>query len=301
VVVLRWLDHSSLESGQELVDMALDEMASIDSNTLIFDMRKIPSEIGRPTYLELLTQCADSFSVERFAILGYPDIGKIRTHSEDVLNDARVRGLRILLSDDFEEAAEWLDSLQDNPAGPWLTHDRPVNFWATYGGATYSLPEYSCTVFRTTGNVVELSLVSEALRKSYALHTETGARVGILDTTASPPIADGGRYLFTYKEIVLPMTSGAYKQIIHVRSGDVGIAKEEAPPVGPLIESLNIPFFEVSTLEEAVGLLRVLQGKAPATEERMKPGSKSKLAGQVLAFGILSGSLVESLEIIAIL
>jgi hypothetical protein len=268
VVVLRWLDQSNLEVCQELVDFAFDEMAGINSNALICDMRNMPGEVGQPNCIELAIQCVSSRLVERFVVLGGANCAQLHPPSPDVLEIASERGLPLLVCEDFAEAANWLDSLQSNPEGPWLTKDLPVNFWASYGGSTYSLTEYSCTVFRTTGNRLEASLVAEALQKSYDLHRETGATAGIVDTTANPPLAHQKEYLFAYKEVVQPMTSGAYKQIIHVRSGDILFPQKDAPPLSPLLESLGIPFFEVETLQRAISLMRVLQGKTPSKVAR---------------------------------
>jgi hypothetical protein len=293
VVVLRWLDHSNLEDSLALVDMAMCEMEGIEANALIFDMRKIPEQVGANTYLELAAQCVSADCVERFAVIGGPGMPANRQPSTEVLQLAEERGLRVLLSDDFAEVAEWMDTLQNNPEGPWLARDQPPNFWGTYGGCTYSIPEYSATVTRTAGNVVELPLVREALHKSYELHQRTKAAVGILDTSASPAISEGSRYLFTYKEIIVPMTSGAYRQVIHVHAGDALIVKEEAPPLAPLLESLGLPYFETTSLEEALKLLHIMQGKPPHDAGQKKVKWLSQLTSRVMAFFLAAVTAVE--------
>jgi hypothetical protein len=115
-------------------------------------------------------------------------------------------------------------------------------------------------------------------RDCLALHSYLGNSTLIVDSSASPKITDLARYINVYQEIIVPLgTSKKFKLAIHVRAGD-DLFPPGAPLPGPLITSFDVPFYEVSSMEKALDLLRTLTGKRhPVGAARAEPVSVEDL------------------------
>jgi hypothetical protein len=116
-------------------------------------------------------------------------------------------------------------------------------------------------VIRTAGNIADLELAKHLFVDGIELARKTGANSLIMDTSATPPIADLNHYHYAHTSVVVPLAKcGLFRQVVHVRAGDA-LMPEGIPQLAPLVTSFGVPFYDVALMEEAVALLRLLLGR----------------------------------------
>lgn len=272
LVVIRWLSHLRRADALLLVDQALAYLEGMGGDALIYDMRRCPLRAGAHVVREMTLICAQSSAVRR---------GVLLTCEEDVAQEPRrairkiveTTGARFLRCSDFDMAAHWLGINARAASEPRF---------ATYGGSAYCLPELQATVIQTAGNDYELDLTRQTFEKAHAMHVRTGNKACIIDSSASHSLDSPQRYQFAFKELIYPLAaSGQYRQIIHVRADEAGAIAQDAYLVRAMAYALGAPWFDVSSLEAAEKLLRILQGKPPrAAAIALTVARKARLAGK---------------------
>jgi hypothetical protein len=259
LVVLRWECQENLVHMLKLVKMAHSLMADCGADTLVYDMRRLPSEEGLINDVVGRMQCVENKVVRHLAWLSSEPAD--RPLAADILAVVERHGVLACSGGTFEEIGLALDAARPGSDRAPIVGMKPVEFAATYAGSWYAMPELSATVLRTSGNTLDPNLSIEMFNAGFALHKKLNASSLIFDSSATPTILDLGRYIHVYQEFIVPMgISGLFRQAIHVRAGDPLFA-EGAPPVGPLVTSFGVPFYEVELMDDAVELLRILKGK----------------------------------------
>jgi hypothetical protein len=264
LVVLRWECHDSLMPMIKLIKMAHNEMADSGADSLVYDMRMLPAVEGLTNDVAAQIYCAQNKVVRHLAWL---TVGPtVKSTHPDVASAVALSGVQVCAGHTFDDIARILDSWASGSNGMAILGEKPVGFGASYAGSWYSLPELDATVMRTAGNTSDLSLASKMFLEAFELHKNMGAKALIVDSSATPPIADMRRYIHAYQDLIVPMgTCGMFKQTIHVRAGDP-LFPEGAPSIGPLVTSFGVTFYEVSLMGDAIELLRILKGKTRPVE-----------------------------------
>jgi hypothetical protein len=267
LVVVRWECHEDLVAVAELVTLAHGEMAGSGADTLVYDMRRLTCDEGKAADIMARVHAVKDAVVRRVAWIGAAPI----EHAE-IEVELRQRNIQSCWGSTFDSIGVALDAMGTEDGREPITCEKPNSFQATYAGSWYFLPELQATVMRTAGNIRDTELSAEMFHAGFELHKKAGASAVILDSSATPTIQDMGSYVHVYQNFVVPMgTSGLYKQTIHVRAGDP-LFTEGAPPIGPLITSFGVPFYEVALMEDALSLLHLLRGKTrPVTSIRTIP------------------------------
>lgn len=265
LTVIRWESHSNLSHCVDLMDTAFQELSMAGTDTLVFDMRAVQRISGGIINLALIQQALTENLVRRFIQIGNTELLLAQPATTALLNLADSHQVETFFANDFAEASRWLNE-QRGLRGRLPLESNLPNFSCTYGGVTYSIPEYGATVLRMSGDTHNYRLVKHVLYRGLKLHRATGAKVCIVDSSLCPPIAHDWQYTFLYRELVQPLTSGICERVIHVRrAGDVFSMRKGAPSIERLVTSLGVPCFEVGTMQEAITLLNALEGREPGT------------------------------------
>lgn len=258
VVVLRWEAADSLELMTALADQALSEMSKIGASTLIYDFRRIPDAENSDVDVATRVHCLSSGIVRRWGVLTL-NLSFSATPEVQELIDAQ--SIQPFVSHEFAMLAADIDASYPAPEDRLLTLPAPQDFYATYAGSVYSIPELTTTVIRTAGNVADLVLAKQLFLDGIALTSRNGANSLIMDTSATPPISDVERHKYAYDSVVMPLAqSGYFKQVVHVRPG-APLMPKGAPQLAPLVTAFGVPFYDVPEMDDAITLLRVLLGK----------------------------------------
>jgi hypothetical protein len=258
-IVLRYQAAGNIVAMLELAELALKEAQAVHGEILVCDLRALGPAANSLSCAAVLLHLLRSDSVNCLALLTRErDYHPLTAEVQDAIT---VADTQWCFEQSFEAAVLWFADRSEEMR-LWL-EARPKDFFASYSGSTYSIPELKCTVLRTSGNAHEYLLSSQLLAQAYATHTSIQGDSFLFDTNASPPLLDFERYNFAYKNIIMPVcTSGSVKSLMHVRSGDKLMAGK-VPPLEPLLQSFNIQLFEVETMGEALKILKSLRGHKP--------------------------------------
>lgn len=270
LVVLRWEDHSNLVSMLELIEKAHLEMVDGGADALIYESRRLPDAEGLTNDIVARLKCVAHPAVRR---VGWLTVG-------DVVNYPRVAAaleshkVSSCTGQSFDHIAQALDAMSPESLSRCILATKAENFTGTYAGSFYTIPKLNVTVLRTSGNARDLPLSAALFHDMFALHKRSGGSAVIVDSSATQTIVDLDRYIHLYQAFIVPLgTCGLFKQAIHIRAGDPLFAVG-APPIGPLITSFGVPFYEVTMMDDALSLLHALQGKkklaAPDSAEGQK-------------------------------
>jgi hypothetical protein len=259
VTVLRWENASDEEAMLYLAQAALAEMEMMDCDTLLYDLGRIPEAEGSVADVNTRIHCLSSGLVSRWGVISRNPSAS--GEPADVKALLEEQGIPNVTGPDFKTVAEGLDALVENPEERLLTAPAPQDFYATYGGSIYSVPELRATVVRTAGNCAELQPVTKLFQDAIALSAKTQANLLIIDTSATRPITDMPRWEHVRDDVTIPVrNAGLFQNVIHVRSGD-NLTAVDGPPIEPLIKSFGLPYFAFDLLSEAMAYAQVLQSE----------------------------------------
>lgn len=261
LVVLRWDRPSEPTQREELVDCAVTALADLQGDALIWDMRRLPAEEGSSADIQSRLRLMNSGIVRRFAALSSVDAIADPASGDEFNKSVRAAAAWASFSTTFSGACRELQAAPTLAGGEDLCGVPPSEFSATYGGSIYYLPDIRTVVVRNGGNYAELDLgvlhYSAGLELAHKMH----ATAVIMDSSATPPVVEPERFLFVYKHIMLPYSkSKLFSQVVHVRTCD-RLQNDSAPPLGPMAAGMDLAYFEADSLQEAVNLIRVMQGK----------------------------------------
>lgn len=268
VVVVKWESHADIVDVSILSKMVADEMNASGADTLIYDMRRIGEEEGSSLDTMLRLRAIEPVTLKRVGwLVSQPEL----PISDGVRRELASRRIESYTGSTFHEVARALANSTPSASGSLYASSK-TDFEATYGGSCYTIPELKTTVLRSAGNHYNLPLAEDMYRKSFMLHARSKGTVFIADTSAIAPVQDITRYTFAFEALIHPLCrmEGA-QQLVHLRAG------EPLFPGGPgnlhqLAQSLGVDFLEVTSMSQALNIIRTTQGRHIPASLTRTPG-----------------------------
>lgn len=259
LVVLNLSVGESSRQSLELADVALAEMAGLDTGTLVYDVRHGPGLEGSPADLEIRTRLLKSGALNHLAILSHSAGSKAEPSAlQDLVDLAKVDVVR---STTFGELIRTLSSRNPVLALECSVSARHKDFSASYAGSVFSVPELKTTVVRMSGNGSQPACIKEMFRAAVMLHLKHRASTLILDTSDSPTVTGSGGSSEFNDAVIAPLASlGQASTLVHVRMEEIGQIQERAS-LAKACDEWGVFECEASTLGEALATVRALEGR----------------------------------------
>lgn len=257
VIALRWQSFAPADAAEAVVGMLDAEFQGSGADTLIYDSRRIAAEEGSELDAELRLRAISHGHARRIGWI----MANVNVPLPLAVTDfMTAHGIESCVGSTFEEVARKLVSLPGCVGN--LLSEGITNFYATYAGSCYSIPEVRTTVLRSAGNYYDLPLAGQLYKASFDLHVSSRAIAFIVDTSAIAPIHNMERYTFSFDALILPMTRlGSIQQLIHVRAGDplFPTGPTQLQQIASSLDSMEVA--ETETMVQALDIIRMTQGR----------------------------------------
>lgn len=267
VSVQRWTDLENFGEAVTLVDCMFEEMAFTGGGTVIIDLSAIDASSETELYqLALTLFCLTGANTKRVALVGATAELTGRPGFAQLVRRAQALEVTFVQSPDFSGAVALLNESAQGTNGQVLPHEAPVDGENTYGGSVSFWPTHTTVVLSLAGNDGNPGAVEHALQAALERVREKKAKVLLIDTSASAPVADSERLRFIFEQAIPSMLNVGLAYFIHVRPrGDKLIGASDAPAVSSVFRAAGISYERQYSIAEASLFLDKLAGHVPKT------------------------------------